>query len=75
MTHLPSYNEGDLGYRSAPDYLRQLLEQNPNDESVVPTEMIITRHIPRTRSASELTPRSNGKRWTSLRGHEPVAIL
>jgi len=55
FTHLNSSNDNDLAYLSTPDYLRQITQQ-PLSE---PTEMILARHVPRTKSASEMTPRNN----------------
>jgi hypothetical protein len=58
FTHLKSDSDADFGYRSTPDYLRQIAQQN----SPAPTEMMLARNIPRTKSASEVTPRNNSKK-------------
>jgi hypothetical protein len=57
FTSLNPSDDTDLAYRSTPNYLRQLAQQG----SLSPTEMISARNIPRTKSASELTPRNNCK--------------
>jgi hypothetical protein len=51
-------DDGDLAYRSTPNYLRQIAQQ----ALLSPTEMMSARNIPRTKSASELTPRNNCKK-------------
>jgi hypothetical protein len=58
FTHLKSASDVEFAYQSTPDYLRQLAQQN----SPAPNEMMLARNIPRTRSASELTPRNNCKK-------------
>ncbi|CAF2818525.1 unnamed protein product [Rotaria sp. Silwood2] len=61
LTHLNSFDDTDLAYRSASGYLRDMFEQN----SLAPNEMISERDIPRTKTASELTFKSNTSRSTS----------
>ena len=61
FTHLKSNSDADFGYLSTPDYLRQTAQQN----SPAPTEMMLARNIPRTKSASEITPRNNRKKKSS----------
>ncbi|CAF1162047.1 unnamed protein product [Adineta ricciae] len=60
FTHLNTTDDFDLGYRSTPDYLRQLAQQ----DSSIPTELLLARNVPRTKSASEMTPRNNVSRST-----------
>ncbi len=55
FTHLNSSNNNDLAYLSTPDYLRQLTQQALPE----PTELFLARNVPRTKSASEMTPRNN----------------
>lgn len=57
FTHLNTTDDIDLGYRSTPDYLRQLAQH----DSSISTELLLARNVPRTKSASEMTPRNNGK--------------
>ncbi len=61
FTSLNPSDNTDLAYRSTPNYLRQLAQQ----ASLSPTEMISARNIPRTKSASEITPRNNCKKKIS----------
>lgn len=55
FTRLRSFDDTDLAYRSTSSYLRQAQEER---SSIEPMEMILARSIPRTKSASEMTPRS-----------------
>jgi len=58
FTSLNPSDDTDFAYRSTPNYLRQIAQQT----SLSPTEMMSARNIPRTKSASELTPRNNCKK-------------
>lgn len=58
FTHLNSYDDADLAYLSTPDYLREITQQ----PSSLPIELILANNIPRTKSASEMTPRNNRKK-------------
>jgi hypothetical protein len=65
FTSLNPSDDTDFAYRSTPNYLRQIAQQ----ASLSPTEMMSARNIPRTKSASELTPRNNCKKkflWNYL---------
>ena len=55
FTSINPSNDIDLAYRSTSNYLREMAEQG----AISPTEMIIAQNVPRTKSASELTPRTN----------------
>ncbi|CAF3674221.1 unnamed protein product [Rotaria sp. Silwood1] len=61
FTHLNSFDDTDLAYRSTSGYLRDMFQQNPYASN----EMISERDIPRTKTASELTFKSNTHRPTS----------
>lgn len=56
ITGIDPMNEVDLAYRSTPNYLRQLAQQG----SLASNEMLAASYVPRTKSASELTPRNTG---------------
>ncbi|CAF4064735.1 unnamed protein product, partial [Adineta steineri] len=58
FTHLNTADDMDLAYRSTPDYLRHLAHQDTS----APIELILAKNIPRTKSASEMTPRNNVNR-------------
>ncbi|UJR31233.1 hypothetical protein I4U23_018735 [Adineta vaga] len=60
FTHLNSTDDIDFAYRSTPDYLRHLTQQ----DSSIPTELMLAKNIPRTKSASEMTPRNSVNRST-----------
>lgn len=57
FTSLDASDKTDFPYRSTPNYLREIAQQ----ASLSSTDMISARNIPRTKSASELTPRNNCK--------------
>lgn len=57
FTNMDPLDNGELAYRSTSNYLRQIAQQGV----LTPTEMITARNVPRTKSASEITPRNNGK--------------
>ncbi|CAF0827064.1 unnamed protein product [Adineta steineri] len=61
FTHLNTADDMDLAYRSTPDYLRHLAHQDTS----APIELILAKNIPRTKSASEMTPRNNVNRSIS----------
>lgn len=67
FTGLNPLDDVDLAYRSTPSYLRQLAQQG----SISSNEMLATANVPRTKSASEITPRNNGnsKQTTKFEGH------
>lgn len=62
FTSLDPSGNTDFAYRSTPNYLRQLAQQG----SLSSTEMISARNVPRTKSASEITPRNNCKKNMNL---------
>lgn len=55
FTHLRSLDDTDLAYRSMSNYLRQ---SRPDPFDVEPMEMTLAKNLPRTKSASEMTPRT-----------------
>ncbi|CAF3537720.1 unnamed protein product [Rotaria socialis] len=57
FTHLNAVDDNDLAYRSTSDYLRGYYNPNPQSEP----EMISERHIPRTKTASELALKSTNR--------------
>ncbi|CAF1072986.1 unnamed protein product [Rotaria sordida] len=61
FTHINSFDDIDLAYRSTPGYLREVFQQN----SLSSNEMFSARDIPRTKTASELALKSNTNRSTS----------
>ena len=71
FTHLHSFDDTDLAYRSASDYLRQSKQESPTIESL---EMMLTRNIPRTKSASEMTPRNQRKTSRRVILHSIVCL-
>ena len=54
FTNMDPLDDGDLAYRSTSNYLRQMAQQG----LLSPTEMMTAQNIPRTKSASEMTPRN-----------------
>lgn len=60
FTNLNSFDDGDIAYRSSPDYLRNIFDQN----ALSSTDMISERNIPRTKTANELALKSNSKKST-----------
>ncbi len=58
FTNIDPLDDGDIAYRSTSNYLRQMAQQG----ILSPTEMMTARNIPRTKSASETTPRNTGKK-------------
>ena len=55
FSHSNSYDENDFAYRSAPEYLRQLM-----NTSIVSNGTSSARSVTRTHSANEMTPRNLG---------------
>lgn len=55
FTHLRSLDDTDLAYRSMSNYLRQ---SRPDPFDGEPMEMTLAKNLPRTKSASEMTPRA-----------------